>query len=301
MEETQTLTDEKIEAKVGSGKMLASARKDQKRTVEEIAEQLNLSVSQIRTIELDQNEGLPEPTYVRGYIRSYAKLLGLNPDEVLEHYLNPNWQKGSSLDEMPRGLEVQEHSETRFVTPGRLLAFLVLVGAAIAFAVINSQGGLPFDSNSNQAQEAKNETRANPTVPIAESRLGATTVGAADETVSTTPVEGDVGDSGEILEQDSGSDSTDDVAGQEPSAGVAGYEIELQFTDTCWVDIRDEEGQRLAYKSYTSGEILNLNSALPMSVFLGNVSAVNAKVDGQEFDLEPYREGVFARFSIPRQ
>jgi len=69
----------------GSGSLLASARKKQNKSVEEIAAELNLSITQIKTIELDQSEGLPEPTYVRGYIRSYARLLGLdaeNADEV---------------------------------------------------------------------------------------------------------------------------------------------------------------------------------------------------------------------------
>ena len=48
----------------GSGSMLAIERKNQNKTVEYIAEQLNLSEAQIRTIELDQADGLPGPTYV---------------------------------------------------------------------------------------------------------------------------------------------------------------------------------------------------------------------------------------------
>ena len=115
---------------VGCGSLLAVARKQQKKTVEEIAEELNLSVTQIRTIELDQSEGLPEPTYVRGYIRSYAKLLGLDAEEVLESYLHPNWQKTSSLDDIPRRIGNADDESTRFVTPAKVILLLVLAGVA---------------------------------------------------------------------------------------------------------------------------------------------------------------------------
>ncbi|MFT4630835.1 MAG: cytoskeleton protein RodZ, partial [Dinoroseobacter sp.] len=90
MEDKQKQSDvPSLDLQHGSGSMLATARKKQQKTIKEIADELNLSVTQVKLIELDQTDGLPEPTYVRGYIRGYAKLLGLNPDEVLQNYLNP--------------------------------------------------------------------------------------------------------------------------------------------------------------------------------------------------------------------
>ncbi len=282
MEDSQTLMDEQIEAKLGSGKLLAAARKEQKRSVEEIAELLNLSVSQIRTIELDQNEGLPEPTYVRGYIRAYARLLDLNADEVLEHYLNPNWQKGSSLDEMPKRLEVHERHKSKLFTPFRLLALVAIVGAG-AFYVMTRQ---PFGETPSIASPATQ------TAELQAPQSQTSTTAAQSTSNSASP-------SDSSAEQPAISESAGEVS--ESPATSDDYQIALNFSDTCWVDIRDEEGKRLAYKSYTAGEELNLSSPIAMSVFLGNASAVTATVDGQAFDLEPYREGVFARFSIPRQ
>ena len=67
-----------------AGKILASARVGWDLSVEEVAENLNLSVDTIRALEADEYDKLPGSTFVKGYIRSYAGLLRLNPDEVLQ-------------------------------------------------------------------------------------------------------------------------------------------------------------------------------------------------------------------------
>ena len=66
-----------------AGKILASARMGWDLTVDEVATNLNLSADTIRALEKDEYEKLPGYTFVKGYIRSYANLLRLNPDEVI--------------------------------------------------------------------------------------------------------------------------------------------------------------------------------------------------------------------------
>ena len=128
MEENQKELEElSTEPRQGSGSILAQARKKQQKSIEEIAQELNLSVTQIKAIELDQSDGLPEPTYVRGYIRAYAKLLGLKPEEVLQSYLNPNWQQSTSLNDIPRGIGSAESSSPGFFSLGKVVALLVVL------------------------------------------------------------------------------------------------------------------------------------------------------------------------------
>ena len=294
MEETPILVDENSkEAQPGSGSLLSLARKKQKRTVEEIAEHLNLSVSQIRSIELDQSEGLPEPTYVRGYIRSYAKLLDLDQNEILGHYLNPNWQKGSSLDEMPRGIEVHEHKRGSWLTPSRF------VGVAFLLAVVGFLGYRGYlniaaiDTPLLSQNESSSSTPASNSDELSLVELGQQDTEQSPEEAASQTTEFD--EPTELSEQDSGVVAVDSQVQNDE------YQLELSFTDTCWVDIRDENEEKLAYKSYVKGDVLTLSSAVPMSVFVGNVSAVRARVGGSDFDLSPYQEGVFARFSVPIQ
>lgn len=268
MEEKQKQEDESYsELKTGSGSLLASARKQQNRTVEEIADELNLSVTQIKTIELDQSEGLPEPTYVRGYIRSYAKLLGLDPEQVLENYLNPNWQKSSSLEDLHKGIASAEHTESNsWFSASRVITFLV-VAASIGFLWYS--GILGDLLGSRQADTPTNNSFV-----------------IEPESVESTGNDNDSSDV-EVAESNAGD-----------SASTESNELVLDFAQTSWVDIRDGSDNRLAYKSYAAGEQLRVTSADTMSVFIGNAEGVTAQYNGVGYDISEYREGVYAKFNL---
>ena len=66
-----------------AGQILSSARLGWDLTVEEVADNLNLSADTIRALERDEYDSLPGYTFVKGYIRAYANLLRLNPDELV--------------------------------------------------------------------------------------------------------------------------------------------------------------------------------------------------------------------------
>lgn len=265
MEEKDKQDEPQSELKTGSGSLLASARKQQSRTVEEIAEELNLSVTQIKTIELDQSEGLPEPTYVRGYIRSYAKLLGLDPERVLDNYLNPNWQKSSSLEDLPKGIGSADQTDGNgFFTASRVIALLVLV-TSLAFLWYS---GILGDLLGSKPEQSSTNT------PI------------VIQPEDSEPSVADTVDANTASESDT------------PTANPVSNELILEFTQTSWVDIRDGNDNRLAYKSYAAGEQLRVSSADSMSVFIGNAEGVSAQFNGAPYDISEFREGVYAKFNL---
>lgn len=70
----------------GPGRLLHQARKDLRLAPEDVAQILHLSAKQIIALEQDDYKNLPGPTYIRGYLRSYAQLLGLSAEKVLASY-----------------------------------------------------------------------------------------------------------------------------------------------------------------------------------------------------------------------
>lgn len=68
----------------GPGKVLAEGREALDLSREQTADVLNLSVRVIRAIEESDPEKLPDSVYVNGYIRSYAKLLGLAAQPLID-------------------------------------------------------------------------------------------------------------------------------------------------------------------------------------------------------------------------
>lgn len=78
-------TDEpSLSSKASPGMILAAARDELKWSVEDVAANLNLRVSVIEALERDDYGDLPGPTFVRGYIRAYARLLGIDESEVVD-------------------------------------------------------------------------------------------------------------------------------------------------------------------------------------------------------------------------
>mgnify|MGYP001821065214 CR=1 FL=1 len=72
--------------RISIGEQLYAARTKQELTSEKVARELNLSEPIIRAIEADDAASLPAPIYVQGYVRSYARLLGLPEDELVRDY-----------------------------------------------------------------------------------------------------------------------------------------------------------------------------------------------------------------------
>lgn len=68
-------------AAVNPGERLKAARERAGWSIEQVALKLRLSVAQVAALEKGEREGLPPAAYVRGYLRSYAQLLGLDPQE----------------------------------------------------------------------------------------------------------------------------------------------------------------------------------------------------------------------------
>jgi cytoskeleton protein RodZ len=70
----------------GPGGILKYERNRLGQSVERISQYLHLSTDVVRALEDDRHDDLPEPTYVRGYIRSYARYLDLDVEPLIQSY-----------------------------------------------------------------------------------------------------------------------------------------------------------------------------------------------------------------------
>ncbi|QMT60233.1 MULTISPECIES: helix-turn-helix domain-containing protein [unclassified Legionella] len=80
---TTTTLDESIVEHKNPGEQLASIREQKGYTIEYVANKLHLRARIIELIETNEFHLLPEPVFVKGYLRAYAKLLGTSPEPYL--------------------------------------------------------------------------------------------------------------------------------------------------------------------------------------------------------------------------
>ena len=64
------------------GQRLKKAREVRGLTVDQVAKELHLSQRFVTAMEADAYKDLPEPAFVRGYMRRYAQLVKLSPDDI---------------------------------------------------------------------------------------------------------------------------------------------------------------------------------------------------------------------------
>lgn len=68
------------------GARLSAARTERKLDRRVVANELNLDVSMIEALENDDEAALPAAIFVKGYLRNYARLVGLPEDEIVSDY-----------------------------------------------------------------------------------------------------------------------------------------------------------------------------------------------------------------------
>jgi cytoskeleton protein RodZ len=84
---TTMITDE-VENKAHQkpGALLSSVRQQKGYSTDYVAGKLHLRVRLIELLEADDYDNMPEPVFIKGYLRSYAKLLDIMPEPLLESF-----------------------------------------------------------------------------------------------------------------------------------------------------------------------------------------------------------------------
>lgn len=72
----------------GPGTILRRAREEKGLDIAAVAAMLHLSEFKIKAIEADDFDSLPEPVFVRGYLKNYARIVDEKAEPVLDAYTN---------------------------------------------------------------------------------------------------------------------------------------------------------------------------------------------------------------------
>ncbi|MEX2607461.1 MAG: helix-turn-helix domain-containing protein [Kiritimatiellia bacterium] len=81
------------------GQQLKEAREEVGKTLSELAKTTRIGVTQLQGLEADDYSKIPAPMYVRGFLKLYAKELGLRPEPLIDVY--ERMQRGGALLEKP--------------------------------------------------------------------------------------------------------------------------------------------------------------------------------------------------------
>ncbi|WP_170142049.1 RodZ domain-containing protein [Thioalbus denitrificans] len=312
------------------GSRLRAAREARGLSTAEVAAQLHLTRSIIDALETDNYDAGPGPVFMRGYLRSYARLMGLPTDELL---IQLDGVEGASWTEPPRVTPRPARTQARMSDrPVRWITYAI-VGGIIALTVIWWRSNItedqpapataPAAGMAGEGAEPMPPPRpvgSEPAVPItqppgpglaAEPDSAPAIAAAAPEAAPSAPpspmpeapagAEGAPGPAaartGTAPAPDDGTTAAAaDSAAAEAEVGAA--DLRLTFSGECWVRITDGSGKVLKVGVIPAGETLEYSGGLPYRVVLGNAPVVKVEYRGEPYDhLASGRQGV-ARFTL---
>jgi cytoskeleton protein RodZ len=315
----------------GPGKRMREAREALHWTHDHVARELHLSSRAVQDLEQDDYRFLPPPVFVRGYLRSYARLLGIPEQEIMDAY------RQLRGEEQDVGIAAPDIS-AQAVGAGHRMRWLtyVIILSIVALPVIwwKTQGSFKFweaelvagpgDERLLAAADGNglNGTPVTPAVPPV--GVGATAADdpsgmASDALLSGRGVEAEDGVA--MVAPAGGSDlassppqlpavdaealpatATASPAGSDSTTAASAADgqdtVVMRFASASWVQVVDGAGKRLLYETAPEGSTRTLRGEGPFKVVLGKPGGVVIELNGQPFDHRFSDKRGVARFVV---
>jgi cytoskeleton protein RodZ len=282
-------------APVTVGAMLREARLQNDLSLEQAAQQLRLSSRQISAMENDEYGKLPDRTYARGFLRNYARLLKLNPEEIvaLSPLANPV-KVAQHIDPVEKNMGEIRYDHTgaggdwhKWLIPA-ILAAVVLIGGTfyhlsqqkkVAAAVVTPPVAVV------SAPVAAAPVVAAPAVVVAPSP---TEVAAAAAPVAAA-VAPAVAVAAPVL--------TAAVVPVTPAAPNP-KAMQFKFAGQSWLEVRDSSNAIIHSQRHDKGGSVEVEGKPPYRLIIGNASQVSMTFKGKAVDLSDQSPSGVARITL---
>lgn len=305
-----------------AGAMLRAAREAAGLTVDALSQQLKLSPRQVKALEDGDYANLPGRTFVRGFVRNYARAVGIDPEAVLAAI--PGAVEAPALDrstighahrpigELPTSGRARSGSWARWLIP---LVLLAAIGAAALYEYLRPgdlQRGFetrtlpvrpaPPDPVAPPAGTPSGTPLPNPIVsgPVSEAPRTDAVLPPPAPTVETAPAgavpplapPGPAG-GGAIVTPPASAPA----AAPPPAVGEA--TLVINYRASSWTEVRDRDGKVVLQVTGTPGTSQTVTGKAPFDLTLGNAGENSVTWRGAPFDLAPHLRQNVARVRLP--
>lgn len=277
------------------GAQLRAAREARGIALSEVAATLKLGVRQLEALERGDWQVLPGATFVRGFVRNYARFVQIDPlplmsqlDAVLEKPVSRLGEADSQQTAMPQGGPGISRRDRMVVLSGGLL----VVFAALVYFLLPNDLSVWRDSVQELISSLARKDEAAPVAVVEPA--------PASEPVfppGTTPQQ--------VMNPQAETPAADAVAPQaampvaEKSLQVAGApDMRFVFEKESWVEVRDRDGKVIFSQRGQAASEQSVSGQGPFSLVVGFAPGVKLFWHGQTVDLAPYTRGDVARLVL---
>ncbi len=274
------------------GQILRAAREAQGITLEDAAIRLRLMQRQIEAMEADDFASLGQPVFARGFVRNYARLLGLAPDALL-----------SRMEGAPAEPAAVSHAAPQpphfWLTSPWLLGLLVGVVLVVTVPV-----GLYLWLNSEVEEAPVSAAPVRP--PAAKVPAPTAPMPLTPPSVAAPPAVQAVPPAAEQPPATPAPAGSGVPAAPTPPAPPTPVEapaaargaLHLEFGVESWSEIKDASGRVLLRKLNPAGSSVDLQGQPPFDLVIGGAAQVQLTYNGRPIDMKPFIDVAVARFTL---
>ena len=267
----------------GFGAALKRAREAQGISIGDMAARSRLSVQQVRALESERTAELPEPVYVRAFIRGVASVLGLEPDPLVADYTAR--YGAASVGVLP---DHDPAKETVVRASGRRTGLKAAV-VAIAALLVCAAGWYAWSSMSDGAETQPAAETPAVEAPESVEAAPAPEQAAADQTAQEKAA----------AEKAAAEKAAAEKARAQSQAAATGERrVTLSTSGACWVQILLPNGRSFFAKEMAEGGSETLNVPVGARVTVGNASVMTLTVDGRPYELTKSTRNGICRFVV---
>lgn len=308
------------EQSLNTGQRLRLAREKLELSQSAVAERLCLKLSTVRAIE--ENTFSPDLSdiFIRGYIRSYARLVHIAEAELLPGELNKQTQiKRSKIIPTQHVLRRRRKKHDGWLMKITWLIFLILTGLTGFWwwqnynaqqQVISAMESTPAPAGSNTTSVSvplelpQHPSPVSP--PVNNNPVSSTPVPAAEQSSATEP--GSQLPPAAVLNPpvtisaitaipaDNASTPLNDNTASETTHNS--NSLIMKFTDSCWIAVTDATGTTLFSGLKHKNDQLTLNGKAPYQLRIGAPGAVQIHYQGKAVDLSGFPASKVARLTL---
>lgn len=257
------------------GSLLLAQREALELSLQHVADELNLTMHYVRALESDSYDKLPGDVFVKGYIRSYARLLGLDPEQMLEIYGEFTTHKLARKEEAIKRYARRRMDKNR---PWIIFSGIAFVVVAILLWLLSTGDDTDTaiaDGNRGSVEATGNIEGGNiDAIPVFDAATPA-------DVVAGSPTDSDTGAAGVTTNT---AVAVDTPAGLTTLTWPGTDRLQLGFVQGSGVEVEHRGGSESHRETYLAGEQLLIQGTAPFSIVLDNAPGVTLNFNGREAD-----------------
>lgn len=319
MNEEKELEENNTSSIISPGTLLRQAREAREMSLDDVSAVLHLDVELIAALEADDYENLPASTFVKGYLRGYARLLNLNADTLVEAFECQGCREAYVVADISISSQAGSNDVLmKIVTLGVILALIVLIFLwwqtqpeqsdfnGLNDVSTNEQEDVVFDT-SDISQDNSTESFLPPDSAL----YGQQESVSEDAEVVSNPEESELPEQqvevseinpafqvNQIEVEEPVTEKVDTVVPDEKIIPETEASLVLHFKYDSWVEIYARDNKKLYYNTAKKGKTISLQGLAPIKVLIGYARGVSIEYNGKSFDAGPYTNRQIARFTL---